>query len=107
MKLVFAIINRDDANEVIRNLTTKGYSVTMHTTKGGFLMADNISVFMGVDDDKLDGALDVIKKHSRSRTQYIPATTGMATGLFAAMSTEVTIGGATVFVLPVETFRKY
>jgi len=107
MKLILAIINHDDAQSVIQNLTNTGYPVTKLATTGGFLMAGNVTIIAGVDDDRVDGALEVIRKFSHSRRQMVPAAPEMGLGMLAAMPIEVLVGGATVFVLPVERFQKY
>ena len=107
MKLILAIINRDDAQSVIQNLTREGYQVTKLATTGGFLMAGNVTVIVGVEDDKVDGALEIIRVYSHSRKQAVPVAPEMGIGLFAARPIEVVVGGATVFVMPVEQFHKY
>ena len=48
MKLVLAIINHDDANTVTQALTKKGFSSTKLATTGGFLMAGNVTILIGV-----------------------------------------------------------
>ncbi|WP_297214549.1 cyclic-di-AMP receptor, partial [uncultured Flavonifractor sp.] len=48
MKLVLAIINHDDANTVTQSLTKKGFSSTKLATTGGFLMAGNVTILIGV-----------------------------------------------------------
>ena len=45
MKLILAIINRDDSNTVTQALTKKGFSSTKLATTGGFLMAGDIERF--------------------------------------------------------------
>ncbi len=107
MKLILAIINHDDAHSVIQHLTQAGFPVTKLATTGGFLMVGNVTVLIGVEDDKLDGALEIIGKYSTSRRQVIPTTSEMGLGFYSAMPVEVTVGGATVFVIPVEQFKKY
>ncbi len=107
MKLIFAIINHDDAHTVIQRLTQEGYPVTKLATTGGFLQVGNVTILIGVEEDKLQGALDVIGKYSNSRRQVIPTSSEMGLGFYAAMPVEVTVGGATVFVLNVEHFNKF
>lgn len=107
MKLILAILNHDDAHSVIQNLTQEGYFVTKLATTGGLLMAGNVTIIVGVDDDKVENALGVISKFSNSRRQVVPTTSEMGVGFFSAMPVEVTVGGATVFVLNIEQFNKY
>ena len=53
MKLIVAIINNDDANAVMSNLTKNGYQATKLSTSGGFLRAGNITLLIGVEDKRL------------------------------------------------------
>ena len=107
MKLIMAIINHDDAHSVIQHLTQEGYPVTKLATTGGFLKVGNVTVIIGVDDDKLEDALSIIRKHSNSRRQVVPTSSELGIGFYSAMPVEVTVGGATVFVINIEQFNKY
>ena len=107
MKLVLAIVNHDDAHAVLHNLTQEGYPVTKLATTGGFLQVGNVTLIMGVEENKLDGAIEIIKKSSTSRKQIIPTAAETTAGFFAAMPVNVTVGGATVFVLDVDAFHKF
>ena len=64
MKLILAIINFDDANAVTHALTKKGFSSTKLATTGGFLMAGNVTILVGVDEEKVQAVIDIIKEHS-------------------------------------------
>lgn len=106
MKMILAIINQDDANMVTNGLMHEGYSVTKLSTTGGFLRAGNMTILVGVDDDKVKDVIDIIKKHSHSRRQVIPTTSELGMGFYPSMPVEVTVGGATVFVLNVDHFER-
>ena len=106
MKLVLAIINHDDANAVTQALTKKGFSSTKLATTGGFLMSGNVTVMVGVDEEKVQAVIDIIKEQSHSRKQLIPTTTEMNYGYYPSMPVEVTIGGATIFVVDVDRFER-
>jgi len=106
MKLVLAIVNNDDSASVSAGLTREGYPVTKLATTGGFLMSGNTTFLVGVDDDKVDAVLDVIAEHSRKRSQMVPNTSAYGSGLYSTFPVEVTVGGATVFVLNIERFEK-
>ena len=71
MKLVIAIINYDDAGAVTRALTKKGFSSTKLATTGGFLMAGNVTILVGVDAEKVQTVIEIIKGESHSRKQKI------------------------------------
>ena len=106
MKMVLAIINYDDAQDVINNLMQAGFQITKLATTGGFLKAGNVTILIGLEDSRLDEAMDLIRKYSNTRKQIIPTTANLGVGFHPAMPVEVTVGGATVFVLNVEQFEK-
>lgn len=106
MKLVLAIINHDDANTVIRRLTEHGFSATKLATTGGFLMSGNVTVLIGVDEEKVQDVIDTIHEYSHSRRQMIPTTAEMGYGYYPSTPVEVTVGGATIFVMDIERFER-
>lgn len=106
MKMLLAIINSDDAHSVIDNLMKEGFSVTKLATTGGFLKAGNVTILLGLEDDKLESATAIIRQYSSSRKQVIPATAELGMGFYPSMPVQVEVGGATVFVLDVEQFIK-
>ncbi len=107
MKMIMAIVSSDDANRVSSHLTKENYSVTKLSTTGGFLKAGNTTLLVGTDDDKVDHALEIIKKHSKKRTQVMPSSVvGMDSSILSSHPVEVLVGGATVFILNVERFEK-
>lgn len=106
MKLIVAIINYDDANAVTQNLSKNGFSSTRLSTIGGFLLAGNVTLLIGVRDDQVQTAIDLIRACSHSRKQMVPALTEMSYGFMPVMPVEVTVGGATVFVVDVERFER-
>ena len=106
MKLIVAIINHDDAGAVTQNLSRNGFSSTRLSTTGGFLLAGNVTLLIGVKDDQVQDVIDLIHKSSHSRKQMVPAFTEMSYGFMPVMPVEVTVGGATLFVVDVERFER-
>jgi len=107
MKLIMAIVNSDDAQSVIKSLTQEGFLITKLATTGGFLMAGNVTIMTGVEDDLVDTVINIIRETSKSRSQTIPAITESSIGGFMnAPLAEITVGGATIFVIPVDRFEK-
>ncbi len=106
MKMLLAIINSDDAHSVMNHLMEAGFQITKLATTGVFLRAGNVTILIGLEDSRLDEAMDLIRKYSNTRKQIIPTTANLGVGFHPAMPVEVTVGGATVFVLNVEQFEK-
>jgi len=106
MKMVLAVIDKEDTQPVMQNLIKGGFSITTLSTTGGFLSSGNTTILVGVDDEKTSEVISIIKEHSRSRTRQMPLMPGNEMGYLSAVPVEVLVGGATVFVLNVEHFEK-
>lgn len=105
MKLIMAIVNKDDAAHVTQEVTKAGFSVTKVASSGGFLQTGNVTVMIGTEEDRVDELMGIIATHSKRRTKKVFSTND---GVPHAVSVpvEVVVGGATVFVLDVERFEK-
>ncbi len=106
MKMITAIINKEDTRSACSALVDAGFSVTRLSTTGGFLMAGNTTLMLGVDDDKVEKALGVIRECCHQHTEVVPNLTGFGDSGISADPVEITVGGATVFVTNVERFEK-
>ena len=108
MKLIIAIVQDDDATRLLNSLMDEGFSATKLATTGGFLRAGNTTLLIGIDEKRFDEALAIIEKVCKSRKQLSTHPTSM-TGVntnYSPYPIEVTVGGATVFVLSVDQFIK-
>ena len=62
MRLVVAIVEDQDATKVIDALVRADYpGPTRINTVGGFLRRGNATLLLGTDDDRVEGAIDVIR----------------------------------------------
>ena len=108
MKLIIAIVQDEDASRLINNLMTEGFGVTKLATTGGFLRSGNTTLLIGVEDEKMPAAMGIVEKVCKSRKQIAttPSPISGSTGVYMPYPVEVTVGGATIFVLDVEQFTK-
>lgn len=86
MKMVILIIKERDADEVLQALTSEKYRVTRIASTGGFLRSGVVTLLLGVRDERLESALDLIRK------KLTPLPSGEKR--------------ATLFVVPVERFEQ-
>lgn len=109
MKLIVAIVQDEDAGKLLSSLMNEGLSVTKLATTGGFLRAGNTTMLIGVEQSKVDHAMDIIEKVCKSRKQIstAPSPTSSSTGAYLPYPVEVVVGGATVFILDVDQFKKF
>lgn len=112
MKMILAIISKNDEDDAITTLNKDGYYVTRLATTGGFLKNANVTLLIGTEEEKVQKALDIIKKCCGRRVEMVPymspsmnGNTGVQTAPFVPVPEEV--GGAVVFVMDVDRFEKY
>ncbi|WEB33118.1 cyclic-di-AMP receptor [Lactobacillus crispatus] len=106
MKLVIAIVQKEDSNDLQRAFVQNDFRATKLATSGGFLSQGNTTFLVGCDDDKVDDVLKIIKEQSRAREEI--ATPHMvSTGYEITQPLKVTVGVATYFVVPVDEFKRF
>ena len=108
VKLVVAIVNPEDAGPLVDALLEQDFRATRLPSSGGFLKQTNATVILGVDEDSIDEVLGIIRENCHSRTQLVnPMPPILEPGeFFLPYPLEVEVGGATVFVMPVERFER-
>ena len=108
MKLVLAIVQDDDALDLIEELNDKGFRVTKLATTGGFLKSGNTTLLIGVEIDKVDIVINIIEEVCKRRKQVVSTQPGLSgeSGMYMPFPLEVEVGGATVFVIDVDKFVK-
>ena len=108
MKLVVAIVHNEDAGPLVDTLLEREFRATRLQSSGGFLKQSNATVMLGVEDDEVDEVLGIVREACQARTQIVnPMPPIMEPGeFFMPYPLEVEVGGATVFVLPVERFER-
>jgi uncharacterized protein YaaQ len=108
MKLVVAIVSKEDAEKTVSALTKSDFRTTRLDSVGGFLKEKNSTILTGVEEEDVDAVLKVIGEHAKSHTEQLTPTPAMGgPGDFVmADPVEVTVGGATVFVVDVDRFER-
>jgi uncharacterized protein YaaQ len=66
MKLIIAIVPDNESDTVSHALTTASYRVTQVASTGGFLRRGNATLLIGLEDDQLEDALQIIRKSRES-----------------------------------------
>ena len=80
MKMIMAILHKDDELETIEELNIAGYMVTKLATTGGFLKKKSTTIMVVVDDEKVAEALKIIKKNSGERKTITYANPALISG---------------------------
>src|SRR5947209_18651063 len=108
VKLVVAIVHNEDAGGLVDALLEREHRATRLHSSGGFLKQSNATIVVGVEDQRVDEVLGIVRENCTSRTQIVnPMPPIMEPGeFFMPYPLEVEVGGATVFVVPVERFER-
>ncbi|HII3040000.1 TPA: cyclic-di-AMP receptor [Staphylococcus aureus] len=105
MKMIIAIVQDQDSQELADQLVKNNFRATKLATTGGFLRAGNTTFLCGVNDDRVDEILSVINQTCGNREQLTPM--GGSADSYIPYPVEVEVGGATVFVMPVDAFHQF
>lgn len=109
MKLILAVVQDQDSNKLMNALVDNNFRATKLASTGGFLKSGNTTFIIGTDDIRVDRALHIIKTNCQSRDQLVAPISPMGGNAdsYVPYPVEVEVGGATVFVLPIENFLQF
>jgi uncharacterized protein YaaQ len=109
MKLILAVVQDKDSNNLLNALVEHNFRATKLASTGGFLKSGNTTFIIGTEDFRVNKALQIIEENCQSRKQLIAPFSPMGGNAdsYVPYPVEVEVGGATVFVLPVESFHQY
>lgn len=109
MKLVIAVVQDKDSNRLSNALIKAGFRATKLASTGGFLKAGNTTFMIGIEDDRIHEVMKVIKSNCQVREQLVTPVSPMGgtTDSYIPFPVEVEVGGAAVFVVPVEKFEHF
>jgi uncharacterized protein YaaQ len=109
MKLAVCIIHNRDKGRIIDELVRAGFKFTIIGSTGGFLREGNTTFLIGVQDSEISDLKALIAANCQSREQLLnvaPFETN-PTAAFTPSAVKVPVGGAVLFLLPVEEFERF
>lgn len=110
MKLLVIITHEDSAKDVQDALIKNKYSVTQLESKGGFLKKKNSTFITAVKETDTEAVIEIVKENARTKEETISAPLFSGTdveGMLSSTATaKITVGGATIFVLPLDKMVK-
>jgi uncharacterized protein YaaQ len=69
MKLILAILRDEDLENVSHELISAGFRITRIASTGGFWRKGNTTFMLGVDDEKVDQAIQIMKENTTQPTE--------------------------------------
>ncbi|MFG6120989.1 MULTISPECIES: cyclic-di-AMP receptor [Thalassobacillus] len=109
MKMIIAVIQDKDSSRLTDALAERNFQSTKLATTGGFLKAGNTTLMIGCNDENVDEALEIIKDNCSQREQMVAPISPMGGNAdsYIPKPVKVEVGGATVFILPVESYFQF
>lgn len=105
MKLVIAIIQNQDRQAMTKAFNENNIRFTKLSSTGGFLRSGNTTFLIGTEEERIEEILRIIEQNGKKREKEIPPVSPLGGSVEDFLpGHRALIGGATVFVLPVEGF---
>jgi len=103
--LMLAVVQEQDRDDATRALEKLDLPVVFLFTAGGFLGRRNATLLIGLREGREEDAIRVLQETCKQHIEYL---TMPLEGSPLPMPTPVpvTVGGATIFALPVERFEE-
>lgn len=86
MKMIIVIVKDSDAEQVTQALTSSDFRVTRIASTGGFLRSGVVTLLIGIDDERVEAGIRVIREQLGDSTAKESR--------------------ATLFVVPVQRFEQ-
>ncbi len=108
MKLIVTIVQDADVGKLQTALSERGLRSTKLASTGGFLREGNTTIIIGVEDHEVPSVKAIINDVCRERSKMLRPLPHMSEmgPVMPNDPIEVSVGGATVFVLNIEEFAK-
>ncbi len=102
---LIVVIQSQDAENAEIGLNNLGFTITRLPSFGGFLGRRNATLMVALSKADRQQVLDSLKESCRQRVEYIAVPLESAP-LPLPTPTPITIGGATIFTLPIEHYEE-
>ena len=99
MKMVMAVVPRDQANRVLEALIQAGHTATFCESRSGVLRQAKQMLFIAVKVEDLDEVLTIIRDNCRGRVKVESGT--------SAFGSATEVGSAAIFVWDLGRFETY
>ena len=106
-KLVLAILQESDYESTLAELSQRRIFVTRLSSTGGFFKKKNVTVLIGVEEDRLDEVLKVLKVCAGRRKAQVSLVPDVQFGPEPTLPVSTDVGGVTVFVLNMDQLDKF
>jgi CPA1 family monovalent cation:H+ antiporter len=105
-RLMVAVIQEADLENALVSLSKLGFSVSRLSSTGGFLSRRNVTLLIGVQEGREEAAVKTLQNNCKMRVEFVSSPLRDA-GFPMPAPTQVTVGGAVVFIFEVESYDEF
>lgn len=113
-KLILAVLQKEDFKTTQKELNEKKIFVTRLSSSGGFLQRENVTIMIGVEEERWQETMDILKKTAGRRRGTIyampepaTATGNMYANVGSPIPIEKEVGGITIFTMQLDELQKF
>ncbi|MBN1248231.1 MAG: cyclic-di-AMP receptor [Anaerolineae bacterium] len=103
-RMAITIVDGGQSRDLLKALSEQNFPATTLDAVGGFLHEAMVTLIVGMSDARLPMFFALLREKCPSRTRYVPMGVELSLSPGYPMMIEARVGGATVFVVPVERF---
>lgn len=103
--LIMVVVQDQDVEKAFNLAKSLGAPVVYLTSTGGFLGRKNATLLIGLPDGLENDLIEALRHTCRQRVEYMTMPVEGAS-IPLPSPIPVTVGGATIFALPVERFEE-
>jgi uncharacterized protein YaaQ/ribosomal protein L19E len=103
--LMTAIVQEQDVENALNALTHMGLPTTRLPSQGGLLGHRNVTLLVGLPEERIETAIQALRASSRSRVEFLPLPSSDIS--LPLQGTQVRVGGVTLFLFDVEHYEDF
>ncbi|MFP4343406.1 MAG: cyclic-di-AMP receptor [Anaerolineales bacterium] len=105
-RLAITVVDGSQSRALLEVFGREGFRATTINAVGGFLHDSLVTLLVGLPQERLERFFALLREYCPRRTRYVPMGIELSMAPGYPMMIEASVGGASVFVLPVEEFRQ-
>jgi uncharacterized protein YaaQ len=105
MKMIMAIIPKNEAEAVLDNLVESGYTATYVESRGWVMRQSQLTLFIAVHREQVEPVMDIIRRHCHSQIRInLVHAEGPEGGEQPPVQAD--FGGAVIFMWSLDSVQK-
>jgi len=104
--LMAVVIQEADLENALASLSKLGFSVARLPSTGGFLSRKNVTLLIGMQTGRQEAAVKALQNSCKRRVEFVSSPL-RGNAFPMPEPTQITVGGATIFMFEVESYDEF